>query len=281
MLSGQFFCTEILHLSQWVHNLSMEDRRILSSGKMLTANHISEAHYLLRKKFPLQNGLKDTHHLAVKLQWNSDPEKFVQIIFIEPNHWACLSNKFCIGNEVELFDSMFTIPTEDGSILKQACCITRSLNITESRIPINVIGVTPQIGATDCGLFAISMAYDLCCGIDPFTQQVVQDQMRKHLLSCFEKQEISSFPKIPRQTLDSRKRVVKSVSFEIYCVCRGPEVLPMASCDVCLDWFHPTCLHVPEEVFEYTDVRWICPSCKYTVAMFNSKCLELNFQTSI
>ena len=240
----------------------MAEREILSNGRLLTANHISAANTLFCKKFPLQNGLQDTHYLATKRKWNSIPQDFVQVIFIAPGHWACLSNKFSVGNEVELFDSMYTIPYEGGTVLKQACCITRSLNRMYSSITINVIGVTPQVGGADCGLFAISMAYDLCCDIDPFTQEVVQDKMRAHLLECFEKEEISSFPKVPRKALESRRRVIKSVCFDIYCVCRGPEVKPMASCDVCLEWFHPGCVDVPNDVFEFEATVWICPSCK-------------------
>ena len=240
----------------------MAERDILSNGRLLTATHISAANNLFQKKFPLQNGLQDTHYLALKQKWNSNPQDFVQIIFIEPGHWACLSNKFCAENVVELFDSMYTIPTEGGTILKQACCITRLLNTMHSIITIDVIAVTPQVGGADCGLFAISMAYDLCCDTDPFTQEVVQDKMRKHLLDCFEREEMSSFPKVARKELNSRQRVIKSVSFGIYCICRGPDVKPMASCDVCLEWFHPNCVSIPNDVFEYEDTPWICPNCK-------------------
>lgn len=36
----------------------------------------------------------------------------------------------------------------------------------------------------------------------------------------------------------------------------------MASCDVCLEWFHPGCVDVPNDVFEFEATVWICPSCK-------------------
>ena len=70
----------------------MAEKEVLTSGGLLTANHISAANILLKKQFPLQNGLKDTHYLATKHQWDSSPQDFVQIIFITPGHWACLSN---------------------------------------------------------------------------------------------------------------------------------------------------------------------------------------------
>ena len=141
---------------------------------------------------------------------------------------ACLSNKFCELGEVELFDSMFT---EDCPITKQACCITKSQNTTESSLTINVIGVQTQVGGADCGLFSISMAFDLCCSIDPFTQRVDQDQIRTHLLQCFEKEEITSFPEVQRKGLDTMRRVVNSITVELYCICRGPDFPRMACCD--------------------------------------------------
>ena len=105
---------EYLAFTEWVHNLrlSMLERDTLCSGGLLTATHISAANSLLRKRFKLQNGLQDSHYLAVKQEWNSAPEDFVQIIFIKPGHWSCLSNRFCTRNVVELFDSMHTEPTE-------------------------------------------------------------------------------------------------------------------------------------------------------------------------
>lgn len=263
VLCKSFFYVDYL---EWVHNLqlSMAEKEVLTSGGLLTANHISAANMLLKTQFPLQNGLKDTHYLAAKNQWDSNPQDFVQIIFITPGHWACLSNKFSTGNSVDLYDSMYTMPCKTGTILKQACCIMRSVSNGQSSITINVIRVTPQVGGADCGLFAISMAHDLCSGVDPFSQRAVQDQMRPHLLQCFEKLEISPFPNVPRKGLHAMNRVIKSVSFKIYCVCRGPSSRPMASCDICLEWFHPSCVTIPEEVFINEDIEWICPSCEST-----------------
>ncbi len=199
-----FLCSvaseDSLALKEWVHDLciTLVDRKILTSGKLLTANHISAVNKLLKKSFPSQNGLQDTHYLAVKQKWASDANNFVQIIFIDFGHWACLSNKFSDA-EIELFDSMYTIPVEDGSIFKQVCCISKS---PRPNLTVNVIRVQPQCGGADCGLFAISMAVDLCFGLDPFKQRVVQDDMREHLLSCFEIQLMSPFPKVTRKGLD-------------------------------------------------------------------------------
>ena len=63
--------------------MSTTEKEVLMSGGLLTANHISAANILLKT---LQNGLKDTQYLAANHQWNSDPQDFMQIIFIATGH---------------------------------------------------------------------------------------------------------------------------------------------------------------------------------------------------
>ena len=240
----------------------MADKEILQSGRWLTANHIQAVNKLLRQMFPCQNGLQDTHKLSVKEKWDGSPDKFVQIIFIEHGHWACLSNKFSDHSDtLELFDSMHTIPTAEGSISRQACCIIKS---AKPELSIDVIGVQMQVGASDCGLFAISMAYDLCCGIDPFTQEVVQDDMRAHLVSCFEEERMTPFPRVAKAFF-GRNRIVNSVHYEIFCICRRPEFGLMTQCNQCSDWFHQECVHIPDEVIINEDFPWDCPLCELLI----------------
>ena len=242
----------------------MADKKVLQQrGQWLTANHIQAANKLLQNAFPHQNGLQDTHHLSDKGVWNSSPECFVQIIFIKHGHWAYLSNKFS-DKSIELFDSMHTVPTgvENGSISRQASCIVKS---SKSKLVIDIIGVQKQYGGEDCGLFAISMAFDLCCGIDPFKQMVNQDDMRKLLLSCFEEEVMTTFPKVPRKNITNMKRVIKSVSFKLFCVCRGQEYGLMVACSHCHKWFHPVCVNIPSEVLLHEDLPWLCSSCELPV----------------
>ena len=150
--------------ADWVKALSLtiEDKRILMEGDWLSANHISAAQHLLRKAFPSQHGLQGTHYLAEKNKWLSSPTKFVQVLFIPPGHWACLSNKFCASDEVDLFDSLHTLHIADGSIAKQA---SRILQSNSPSMVINVINVQRQDNYSDCGLFALAMAYDLCSNL--------------------------------------------------------------------------------------------------------------------
>ena len=116
----------------------------------------------------------------------------MQVIFVESNHWACLTNKFSTNsNSVDLYDSMHTIPDVQGSILKQACAIL----LTQSNcLTINTINVQMQTGGADCGLFCLAMATDLCRDIDPAYLHYHQDQMRIHLKKCYEELAIAPFP---------------------------------------------------------------------------------------
>ena len=116
-------------LTQWIGSLglSVHEKCILESTACLTANHISAASKLLKSQFPSQNGLQDMSYLLQKSVWNSSPHTFVQIIFVNPNHWACLSNIFSEANTIDLYDSALTIPSVDGSILKQASLILHEL----------------------------------------------------------------------------------------------------------------------------------------------------------
>ena len=73
----------------------------------MNANHISAANKLMIKAFPQQNGLQDTHYLAKKMYWPSIPKDFIQVVHVGDCHWACLSNKLCEDNVVELYNSLF------------------------------------------------------------------------------------------------------------------------------------------------------------------------------
>ena len=250
--------------ASWVKDLglSMLDMEKLVDGRWLSANHISAGQRLLRQTYPHQHGLQDTCKLSQK-KWLDVPQEFVQVIFVAQNHWACLTNKFSTSaNTVDLYDSMHSVPSEQNSIVRQACAI---LKAQESSVTINVINVQIQKEASDCGLFALAMATDLCREVDPINLHYHQDRMRVHLKECFEKLILTPFP----STLNSennKQRVVNSTKVEIYCLCRQPEVLPMVECDNCMTWYHVKCASVSEDVLKRLDedprVVWFCPTCK-------------------
>ena len=236
------------------------DRIQLVEGGCLTANHICASQNLLQCTYPHQSGLQDTHYLFENKSL-STPNDFVQIIFINPGHWACLSNKCCSSpHTIDLYDSLHSIPDESSSIVRQACTIANS---QAPSISINVINCQIQVGGSDCGLFAVSMATDLCRDVDPYSSSYEQTRMRAHLKSCFERQQISPFPS---STVVKEQRILRTTVINLYCICRQPEICPMVACDNCGEWYHKECANISDSLLtslhKNGDLTWYCPSCK-------------------
>lgn len=211
----------------------------------------------MKRLYPSQNGLQDTSYLSEKCVWHSKPFRFVQIIHVGSWHWACLSNKFTSeDNEVELFDSLCATKSPDRSILSQASTILKS---KAKKIKLKIVNVQQQSGSSDCGLFALAFAYDLCSDVDPFTKEYLQSKMRSHFNECLISEKIAPFPSQKSSMLQSR--ITTETEIDIFCICRQPESLPMACCDTCAEWFHATCVSIPDEVFSDSSSKWSCHSC--------------------
>lgn len=246
--------------------LTEADKQILHDGKWLNSSIIAAGCKLLKMFFPEQNGLEDTCTLTYK---QCNPESFVQILYVNGNHWLCVSNKLTYNQSVEMFDSLHTVPVEDGEIAFQVAGILAPVGPS---FEIDLVNVHLQHGATDCGLYALAYAFDLCAGKDPFEATYDQDLMRSHLLSCFEEEQFKSFPMLAEKCHVPKRRVVHSYTIEVHCNCRRPEKVPMAECDVCGLWFHDTCEAIPPEVFSKDDVPWSCSMCKSPLIAWH-KCL--------
>ncbi len=247
-------------LCSWINNLGLTvaDQKVLKGGGWLSANHMSAFSRLLLEKYPDQNGLRDTCILAQKNEWLSDPEDFVQLINVGGNHWACVSNKFCGAGEVDLYDSLHTVPLATGTIVRQVCTILKS---PLKELVINIVNVQCQEGSNDCGLFALALSCDISTGVDPVKRQYNQTEMRDHLQSCFERRQASlAFPSEHREC---SRRTVRQVFLELHCLCRLPEMEKvMVCCDVCDVWYHEGCVPVPDTVFLDDSAEWVCCQCK-------------------
>lgn len=116
-----------------------------------------------------------------------------------------------------------------------------------------------QEGDSDCGLFAMAIALALCNGQDPCQQSYDQNVMRVHLSSCFQCEEIATFPM-------SKVKCKRTKSIEetegLFCHCRMPykEGIFMIECSNCLQWFHRSCKKVPRIVGE--QAHFHCMNCK-------------------
>ena len=66
-----------------------------------------------------------------------------------------------------------------------------------SDISFNVPRVPLQLGADDCGLYAIAFANELAFSHDPatlYTKKCKQNEMRTHLISCLQNSYFIVFP---------------------------------------------------------------------------------------
>ncbi len=59
---------------------------------------------LIKEEFPKQLGLQDTLLLQHFDQYESEDSQFVQIVYVNGNHWRFVSNKFCPAGTVDIYD---------------------------------------------------------------------------------------------------------------------------------------------------------------------------------
>lgn len=71
---------------------------------------------------------------------------------------------------------------------------------------INSMNVVRQTGTKDCALYAIAYLMSLAHGEEPATYTYKQEEMRDHLLACFERKEITSFPSKNRKVKCTYRR---------------------------------------------------------------------------
>jgi hypothetical protein len=63
-----------------------------------------------------------------------------------------------------------------------------------SQLIIRKLSVQQQVGAKDCGLFAVAFAVEVCHGNDPSRLSYDQSKLRSHFTSCFQKGPLDTFP---------------------------------------------------------------------------------------
>ena len=114
-------------------------------------------------------------------------------------------------------------------------------------------------GGSDCGVFAVAFATSLCTGDSPVTITYHQPSLRGHLMKCLERQTITAFSGVKKKATSLRY----SKHFQVYCCCRQPESDErMVECQGCHEWYHDTCVPIPEIIFTNQTVEWFCPSCR-------------------
>ena len=137
--------------------LSIDLERIIM-GEMLTDLEINYAQKLLKSQFPGINGLCLTL-LQSKIGETKEPaNNKLQIVHCrERNHWITVTTIGCEEGIVKAFDSLYCALDDPST--------TIVLNMFQDKMDkppkIKVIRPQKQIGAKDCGVFAIAFATSL------------------------------------------------------------------------------------------------------------------------
>ena len=150
--------------------------------------------------------------------------------------------------------------------VRAICCIACCM---DSALEVNCLQVQQQSNSIDCGVFAIAFAADVCFGLPPNESCYDVIEIRNHLPTCLQLQELSPFPKISRRVPHCRffQRYI-----DIFCVSRQNIFLSdtkdsadnfMARCSICYEWFHKKCMSISKKVFSSEDEhkKWKFSNC--------------------
>ena len=103
---------------------------------------------------------------------------------------------YCEG-EIRIYDSLYTSVSHD-----KVTTIAHLLRSNTESIAINIMDVGRQRGTQDCGLFAIAFLTSLSFGEDPTKVIFDQEEMRSHLVKCFENKRMEIFPVLRKEGID-------------------------------------------------------------------------------
>ena len=244
---------------------SIEEKDTILNKHMLTDESINIAQNLLKQQFPQIHGFQDT--VIGKTQCFDvigSKSKFVQILHAGSLHWVTVANMDDEKNsraECYLYDSL-----SSGKVSTDIAKQIAAFSFCESaELLVNVMPVQQQGNSVDCGVFAIAFATSLSFGENPCNITFDIKEIRKHLVTCLERIEMSPFPR------NNSKRSIKCQpslnTIEIYCSCRMPydkNGEDMVECSNCQEWYHISCENVSQKVFESRNRNWYCKSCKQT-----------------
>ena len=232
----------------------MTDKFVLqSSTQWINDNIINVAQTMIKRNVPSINGFQHTQ-LGKKLQFKIIDSKspFIQILHVSGNHWVVVSNINCSKDVINIYDSLNTHVNK--ATLYQLFTFFKP----QTRlVKLGLVNIQKQTNNCDCGLFAIAVAFELAAGNDPLSQKFITNEMRHHVINCFEKGEIQLFPKeiVKRRVQSQYNKVITEM---LVCSCFMPfdEKREMRKCSHC---------KVPHHIHCFPTARgnenWLCPTC--------------------
>lgn len=249
----------------WItkENLYIQDKEILQSHSWLNDGIILAAQHLLQtqsqgKIFGWQS-TQCTKHACLFKPLPDYRVPFIQILSVNENHWITTSNikpttEDAYRDTVCIYDSNCSKKsTLSLTNVKDICSFLRP-GVKDLRI--SFMDVEKQTNAYDCGVFAIAYATELVHGGDPVAWEWDITTMRRHLISCLEKNNITPFPKKNKRRLSLVGRELTGYNVPLYCTCRmpGEDKEKMRKCTGCQELFHVECVYVDEK-------KLLCSNC--------------------
>ena len=151
----------------------------------MTDKHINFTQKLMNNKYKNVYGLKLTLTLHKSTKFPVRCTKnFLQIIHCRTNHWVVAST-ILSHPKVVVYDSLFSsVDSNTTSILKQ---------LFGPKVKVMVNNDRKQVGAEECGLFAIANCICLAERSLP-ANNYDQPKMRLHLIKCIEYLNVTAFP---------------------------------------------------------------------------------------
>ena len=220
-------------------------KQILQSSRWLDDLLITASQNLLHQQHPEVGSLQPPV-LATQLAMEPQGGEFIQIVNIK-NHWITLSTVGCQPGHINIYDSLhMSIPKAVKELIADL------MQWKGKEITINYCDVQWQIGADDCGIFAIAFATAICNGLDPASIVFDQVQLRKHLMTCLNNRVLTPFPERSRKRIT---KVAKKEKLPVHCTCRLPDRGDvMIQCAKCKTWYHTSCMQIPKP--------WLTKQCK-------------------
>ena len=177
----------------WVTNplytLTHNDQKVVMfrSG-WLTDTVISAAQMIMIQYFPSMLGLQPpTLQNVFAFQVHSG--EFVQIIHVSDNHRCVVSTVGCESGVVNVYDSLYTSVSD-----KTIHLIASMVYSSSSKLEVRMMDVAKQFNKSDCGVFAIAYAFDICSRFNPCAVQFDNKKIRQHLVTHLETCQLSRFP---------------------------------------------------------------------------------------
>jgi len=174
------------HEVQWVKlgksSLSKFHREEIDTGGRLNDQHMNYAQAMIKSQFSLE-GLQCTLFQTTRQPLQNE----LHIIHIRGNHWIVASTLLSEKGHVKVYDSLHD--SVDKDTLKSIKFLFK-----DEQLKVKMIEVQKQCGDDDCGLFVIANAVQLAKKCDPPKVKYLQYQMRVHLIKCYEKGKMTTFP---------------------------------------------------------------------------------------